>query len=648
MVSQTRVSTMIKFIKKTFQIIFVVYLSMAPVSLFASPNALALSNEPGSDPTGRSQRNVIEKTPWLDPTACDPTSTSTTGGGGGGGPASPGQTWFMGDSLTYGLKDFGGLEEKLTAKGFTPNRVNDRGGRAIHYAGGGGSGQEAGTGLEAVDNDAEFIRSSKNIVVALGTNDANGTSTTFNAKQEELLNKIKSINPNAKIFWVDVAAVGNGSNYDKNGAQLVNTNIHDNASSRVYSTISQFKFVWGNDQDPKQLASKSLPDPNNRLSSDGIHYAGGSQYQDYANFLVNQLAAGGASTGSTSSSLGGCECRANNQTTGPITLIGDDVVEQAYNFFITKGLTAAQSAGIVGNLMLESGGNVTINPDATNPNGGAYGIAQWLGGRKTALEAYAASQGKPRNDLGVQLEFLWSELEAGNQISATTKKDFLSSVTPQTTPGEAAIIFEDTFERSGGAGIPQRVSNAESVFASFSSNTPGAGGGGTSSECPGSSSTIDPNLPQGTREELYQRIKDSGKITANVELLGNPSMKSTILAVILKLTEKYSFSIGSTMRPGCGCPHDNGSAVDLGNINGQGIPTGENYEAFNQIAADFIKDAATIIPAGGSYIGTPNAKFEAIVKPIITAKGGSTLIETRANGLAEGAHFHLNVPASAP
>lgn len=35
-----------------------------------SPNALALSNVNGSDPTGKSQRSIIEKTPWLDPTAC--------------------------------------------------------------------------------------------------------------------------------------------------------------------------------------------------------------------------------------------------------------------------------------------------------------------------------------------------------------------------------------------------------------------------------------------------------------------------------------------------------------------------------------------------------------------------------------------------
>lgn len=637
-----RIYSMTKKFKSLTVLFFIMALSLTNIT-----PSLALSNKPDSDPTGKSQRYVIEKAPWLDPTACE--VSGSTPQIGTSGPASQGQTWFMGDSLTYGLKDFGGLEDKLTAKGFTPNKVNDRGGRAIHYAGGGGAGQEEGTGIEAVDNDAEFIRGSKNIVIALGTNDANGTSAGFNGKQEELLNKVKSINPGAKIFWVDVAAVGDGGNYDKNGAQLVNTNIYDNIATRGYSAISQFKFVWGEDQDPKTLASKSIPDPTGLLGSDGIHYSGATNYGKYADFLANQLAAGGASTGSNTSNLGGCECTNGNQTSGPITLIGDDLVEQAYNFYISKGLSPAQSAGIVGNLMLESGGNVTINPDITNEIG-AYGIAQWLAGRRTALEAFAASQGKPRSDLGIQLEFLWSELPAQKAATGPYRnKSYLEATTATSTPSEAAVAFENTFERSGGAGIPQRISNAESVFASYSSNTPGTGGsGGGSGGCNGSNSTIDPNLPQGTREELFERIKTSGKITANLDLLANPGMKSTILAVVLKLTEKYSFSIGSTMRPGCGCPHDNGSAVDLGNINGEGVPTGENYEAFNQIAADFIKDAVTIIPSGGSYIGTPNANFEAIVKPIITAKAGTTLIETRANGLAEGAHFHLNVPASAP
>lgn len=52
-------------IKKLFLGVMVALLLFSNIS-----TALALSNQRGSDPTGKSQRSIIEKTPWLDPTAC--------------------------------------------------------------------------------------------------------------------------------------------------------------------------------------------------------------------------------------------------------------------------------------------------------------------------------------------------------------------------------------------------------------------------------------------------------------------------------------------------------------------------------------------------------------------------------------------------
>lgn len=45
-------------------------LAVALLLFSNSSTALALSNQLGSDPTGKSQRSIIEKKPWLDPTAC--------------------------------------------------------------------------------------------------------------------------------------------------------------------------------------------------------------------------------------------------------------------------------------------------------------------------------------------------------------------------------------------------------------------------------------------------------------------------------------------------------------------------------------------------------------------------------------------------
>lgn len=66
-------------------------------------------------------------------------------------------------------------------------------------------------------------------------------------------------------------------------------------------------------------------------------------------------------------------------------------IKAAFIHFMKQGYTAEQSAGIVGNLMQESGW--TINPRASD--GVAHGIAQWQGGRLqpmwTWVAAYSAS-----------------------------------------------------------------------------------------------------------------------------------------------------------------------------------------------------------------------------------------------------------------
>src|SRR6478609_2670597 len=85
----------------------------------------------------------------------------------------------------------------------------------------------------------------------------------------------------------------------------------------------------------------------------------------------------------------------------------------AFDFFIGKGLTNFQAAGIVGNLDQESG----VNPSSVQAGGPGRGIAQWsVGGRwdSTAggnnVLAYAASQGKSATSLSLQLDFIWLEL----------------------------------------------------------------------------------------------------------------------------------------------------------------------------------------------------------------------------------------------
>lgn len=63
--------------------------------------------------------------------------------------------------------------------------------------------------------------------------------------------------------------------------------------------------------------------------------------------------------------------------------------------------TKAGMAAIIGNWVFESG----LNSAAVNPNGGASGLGQWLGGRKANLIAYAKKHGTSWTNAGTQVSF---------------------------------------------------------------------------------------------------------------------------------------------------------------------------------------------------------------------------------------------------
>ncbi len=87
-----------------------------------------------------------------------------------------------------------------------------------------------------------------------------------------------------------------------------------------------------------------------------------------------------------------------------------------WSFFSDKGLSSTQIAALMGNIEAESG----YNPDSTNTSSGAYGLANWLGSRKTNLENFANNpKNKGRSKLEVQLDFMW-EKELNGSFKAST------------------------------------------------------------------------------------------------------------------------------------------------------------------------------------------------------------------------------------
>lgn len=110
---------------------------------------------------------------------------------------------------------------------------------------------------------------------------------------------------------------------------------------------------------------------------------------------------------------------------GTTDLVGSDNQQKAFNYLVEKGLSPQQSAGIVGNLIAESGVNPKRVQSTPTPEGDkdnitvdnrtGYGIAQWTSSnRQQGLVDFARSRGMAiEGDLGLQLDYLFQELQTG-------------------------------------------------------------------------------------------------------------------------------------------------------------------------------------------------------------------------------------------
>jgi hypothetical protein len=145
---------------------------------------------------------------------------------------------------------------------------------------------------------------------------------------------------------------------------------------------------------------------------------------------------------------------------------------QIYQGLITRGFNPAQAAALVGNMQVESG----FSPNAFNAGEGAVGLIQWENERRTNLNAFAASQGKPSNDLGVQLDFIKHEM-GGSE--AANSRAFLAA-----TDVASANHALHQYIRYGSPTEGTRLANAQAVA---SGNFPAGGnvGAGSAAAAPG-------------------------------------------------------------------------------------------------------------------------------------------------------------------
>jgi hypothetical protein len=139
------------------------------------------------------------------------------------------------------------------------------------------------------------------------------------------------------------------------------------------------------------------------------------------------------------------------------------------DYFVNKGYAPAHAAGIAGNLAQESNNN----PSIVNRTSGAFGLAQWLGSRKTQLKQYADEMGTSVHDPAAQLGFIDHELN-------TTESRARDRLLQTQSPSEAAAVFSDHFERAGQneKNNSRRAKLAIQALNDYSGGGGGGGGGG--------------------------------------------------------------------------------------------------------------------------------------------------------------------------
>lgn len=142
---------------------------------------------------------------------------------------------------------------------------------------------------------------------------------------------------------------------------------------------------------------------------------------------------------------------------------------------MSMGFTASAAAGVVGNLVQESG----LRTDAIGDNGTSGGLAQWHNERWEKLKRFAAARGKDWTDLDTQIEFLAEEMR-------TSYADTYAKMQSAELPEIAGQIMTDEYEKpdSASANYAQRQANARAAYEAMQSGNKqaddyhGSGGGG--------------------------------------------------------------------------------------------------------------------------------------------------------------------------
>lgn len=148
-----------------------------------------------------------------------------------------------------------------------------------------------------------------------------------------------------------------------------------------------------------------------------------------------------------------------------VSITSGDTASNFTRFFTAGGATGGYGyslyviSALCGNAWRES----NINPALHQIGGGAYGIFQWDGDRRTALENWLTTNGYSLTDGNAQCQYLIVEDDwIQNYGSYATLQEFLTSTS--TDIDDLVICFCRNWERAGVEAMEERIAHAHECF----------------------------------------------------------------------------------------------------------------------------------------------------------------------------------------
>ncbi len=363
----------------------------------------------------------------------------------------PGSIYIMGDSITSIAKN-SYLKKfkdpwKPTVEGLVSRQID--------------STPPSPSGIGQIAKDDVIVKNAKAIVIALGTNGTGNSEASIKADVKKAVGDIRDHNASAPLYWVNVVDTRSYEN-----SQKTNRAIKEGLGSQG-RVIDWYKEAKGDADNPGKANLASF--------EGGVHPTKQSDIDLLVDLVYKDVSAntGTASTEDKLTASSCCPAADSNQPAisgnpNDELVEGTSAAQQVFNYLKRKGATNAGAAGIVGNLMQESGGGTyNLNPKITNSSG-HRGIAQWDSSvRWPKLVTYANSlPGSPSPDsIKAQRAYLWKEIE-------DDYASLLATVKTTSDVKKAATQFEADFERSGGDALSDRIKFAEKAFNDFSDESP--------------------------------------------------------------------------------------------------------------------------------------------------------------------------------